>query len=36
MQDQQIKEVESRKHLGFILSYLKHIDYIKEKSLFLT
>ena len=35
MQDQQIKEVESHKHLGVILfndcSWQKHIDYIKEK-----
>ena len=36
MQDQQIKEVESHKHLGVILSndcsWQKHIDYIKEKA----
>ena len=35
MLDQQIKEVESHKHLGVILSndcsWQKHIDYIKEK-----
>ena len=36
MQDQQIKEVESHKHLGVILSndcsWQKHIDYIKENA----
>ena len=36
MRDQQIKEVESHKHLGVILSndcsWQKHIDYIKEKA----
>ena len=36
MLDQQIKEVESDKHLGVILSndysWQKHIDYIKEKA----
>ena len=36
MLDQQIKEVESHKHLGVILSndcsWQKHIDYIKEKA----
>ena len=36
MQDQQIKEVESHKHLGVILSnecsWQTHIDYIKEKA----
>ena len=36
MLDQQIKEVESDKHLGGILSndcsWQKHIDYIKEKA----
>ena len=36
MRDQHIKEVESHKHLGLILSndcsWQKHIDYIKEKA----
>ena len=36
MRDQQIKEVESHKHLGVILSndctWQEHIDYIKEKA----
>ena len=36
MLDQQIKEVESHKHLGVILSndcsWQKHIDYIMEKA----
>ena len=36
MRDQQIKEVESHKYVGVILSndcfWQKHIDYIKEKA----
>ena len=36
MQDQQIKEIESHKHLGIILSidcsWQKRIDYIKEEA----